>query len=75
MENLTEKELLEIYDIVFNSIHSNGFKTSEIKTLLFDKEYWFLELPKENWKDNLRSYFNNIDYNKSKLNINPLFNF
>lgn len=71
--NLTEEQLLEIYDLVFTTIHSVGFKTSEIKTLLFDKEYWFMERPKENWKEDIMNYLDTINYDKSLLNMNPNF--
>jgi len=67
---LTETQYLEIYDLVFTSVHSSGFKASEIRCLLFDADYWFLEKPKENWESNLFSYLENIQYDKSQLNIN-----
>lgn len=68
---LTEQQLLEIYDLVFSSVHSNGFKTAEIKDLLFENSYWFMERPKENWKENTMKYLDTIEYDKSLLNINP----
>lgn len=68
--NLNEKELLEIYDLVFTSVHSIGFKTAEIKTLLFDKDYWFMERPKENWKVDTMNYLDSIGFDKTLLNIN-----
>ena len=66
----TEQQLLEIYDLVFSSTHSNGFKTSEIKDLLFESDYWFLEKPKENWKSDLINYLDSNGIDKSKLNAN-----
>ena len=66
----TEKQLLEIYDLVFSSTHSNGFKTSEIKDLLFEPDYWFLEKPKENWKSDLINYLDSNGIDKSNLNAN-----
>ena len=68
--NLTEQHLLDIYNIVFSSVHSNGFKTAEIRTLLFDREYWFLEKPKENWYDNVIKYLESIGFDLSLLKIN-----
>ena len=66
----TEQQLLEIYDLVFSSTHSNGFKTSEIKDLLFEPDYWFLEKPKENWKSDLINYLDSNGIDKSNLNAN-----
>ena len=66
----TEQQLLEIYDLVFSSVHSNGFKTSEIKDLLFESDYWFLEKPKENWKSDLINYLDSNGIDKSNLNAN-----
>ena len=66
----TEQQLLEIYDLVFSSVHSNGFKTSEIKDLLFESDYWFLEKPKENWKSDLINYLDSHGIDKSNLNAN-----
>ncbi len=55
LNTVTEIELLEIYDLVFNSIHSDSFKKSEVKDL-FTNSYWFLEKPKINWKESLIVY-------------------
>lgn len=66
----TEQQLLEIYDLVFSSTHSNGFKTSEIKDLLFESDYWFLEKTKENWKSDLINYLESNGIDKSNLNAN-----
>ena len=66
----TEQQLLEIYDLIFSSTHSNGFKTSEIKDLLFESDYWFLEKPKENWKSDLINYLDSNGIDKSNLNAN-----
>ena len=70
--NLTENQLIEIYELVFSQVHSVGFKVSEIKTLLFDKDYWFLERPNESWYKNVINYLQLIGYDTSLLNINPL---
>jgi len=66
----TEHQLLEIYDLVFSSTHSNGFKTSEIKDLLFESDYRFMEKPNENWKSDLINYLNSNGIDKSNLNAN-----
>lgn len=68
---LTTQNLLEIYDLVFTNVHSNGFKCAEIKCLLFDSDYWFLEKPKDNWKASLMSYLETIGYDKGNLKLNP----
>lgn len=71
--NLTENQLLDIYGFVFSTTHSNGFKTSEIKDLLFNKDYWFLETPKEGWYRDVLKYLIAIGFNTSNLNINPKY--
>ena len=71
--NLTEQQLLEIYDIVFSNVHSNGFKTAEVRTLLFDREYWFMQKPKENWYVNLIQYLQSINFDLSLLKMNSAF--
>lgn len=70
---LTDDQLIEIFDLVFTSIHSSGFRKSEAHSLLFDSEYWFLERPKQNWQSNIITYLDAIGFDKSKLNINPHF--
>jgi hypothetical protein len=67
---LEMENLIEIYDIIFSSTHSNSFKISEIKSLLFDDEYTFGERPKENWYQNLINYLEDLNFDLSKLNIN-----
>jgi glucan phosphoethanolaminetransferase (alkaline phosphatase superfamily) len=71
--NLTEQQLLEIYDIVFSNVHSKGFKTAEVRTLLFDREYWFMQKPKENWYENLIQYLQSINFDLSLLKMNSAF--
>lgn len=66
----TDRQLLEIYDLVFSSTHSNNFKTSEIKDLLFESDYLFFEKPKENWKSDLINYLDSNGIDKSNLNTN-----
>lgn len=69
---MKEQQLLEIYDLVFSSVHSEGFKIAEVKTLLFDKDYWFLERPKESWENDLMMYLDVMGYDKSQLNMNSV---
>ena len=71
--NLTEQQLLEIYDIVFSDVHSNGFKTAEVRTLLFDRGYWFMQKPKENWYENVIEFLKSINFDLSLLQMNRLF--
>ena len=73
MSDLTAEQLLEIYDLVFSEIHSEGFKIAEIKVLLYDNTYWFLTKPKDNWKQDLTQYLISINYDKSQLDMNPAF--
>ena len=67
---LTDEQLIEIYKIVFSKIHSHGFMTCEVKDLLFQPGYWFMEKPNENWYTNLINYLDEIGYDKTNLNIN-----
>ena len=52
--DFTQGQLIEMYNEVFSSTHSDGFKIAEMKDLLFDKDYWFMESRKENWEENLK---------------------
>ena len=70
---LDKKNLLDIYDLIFTDVHSDGFKVAEIKDLLFNNTYWFLEKPKDNWQSELMSYLEKIGYDKSNLKMNPKF--
>lgn len=73
VKELTREQLLGLYNLVFSSVHSDGFKTSEMKDLLFDNEYRFLEKPNENWLENINKYFESNNIDKSILNINSIF--
>lgn len=71
MEQLNKEHLLKISDIVFSdSAHSKGFKVQEIKDLLFEDDYWFLEKPNKNWYNKTIEYLESINYDISFLNIN-----
>jgi len=63
---LTDEELIECFDLVFESTHSPGFKKSEMKDLLFTEGYWFMEKPKDNWLGNLTGYLRKV---KPGLNL------
>jgi len=63
---LTDEQLLKCYDIVFSKTHSDGFKIAEIKDVLYDPEYSFLESPKENWKENLGEYLISQNYENNR---------
>lgn len=67
---LTDKQLLELYNIVWCTTHSDGFKKSEIECLLFEPTYWFLIKPIDGWKDKLIEYLISIDYDVSKTTLN-----
>lgn len=51
----TEEQLVEMYNLVFKSPKSNGFMKAEMKDLLFDKDYWFMESKQDNWEENLKN--------------------
>ena len=68
---LTDEQLIEIYHIVFTDIHSPGFMTAEIKNLLFESDYWFLQPPRKNWKEDLINYLADTDFDTRNLNMNP----
>ena len=53
--DFTKEQLIEMYNEVFSTTHSDGFKIAEMKDLLFDKNYWFMEQRKENWEENLKT--------------------
>ena len=68
---MTDTQLIEIYHIVFSNAHSPGFMKAEVKTLLNDNEYGFIEKPNENWVSNLFKYFEDNNIKQSTLNMNP----
>lgn len=65
---ISNENLVECFDLVFSKVHSKGFKIAEISNLLYSDDYQFLEVPRENWKTNLRLflYTINVDYEFSK---------
>lgn len=67
---LTREELIEIADLFLDQVHSDGFKSAEAKTLLTDKDYWFLGNPKPNWKQDITNYLTAKGY---ELPITKLF--
>jgi len=66
---MTKEQLLKCYDLTFEQTHSDGFKTAEMKDLLYEKDYYFITKPKENWKDNIISYLNDSEIDISKFEI------
>jgi hypothetical protein len=64
---LTKEQLIECYDCVFTRVHSNGFKAAEMKNLITDKDYRFLEKPKEGWENALRSKLNELGFELDEL--------
>jgi hypothetical protein len=69
---LTNEQLIEIYHIVFSDIHSHSFMIDEVKNLLFESDYWFLQPPKDNWNNNLINYLSELkDFDTRNLNMNP----
>lgn len=69
-KELTDSQLIECFDLVYESTHSDGFKKAEMKDLIFDKDYWFLERPKEEWLSNLNLYLRTIDFDMSLTSFN-----
>lgn len=61
--DFTEEQLIEMYNEVFSTTHSDSFKTAEMKNLLFDKNYWFMEQRKENWEENLKTKLKEFSIN------------
>ena len=72
---LTEEQVIEAYSIVFGLTHSPGFKVAEMRDLLFDEGYVFLERPKEKWQGPLKEYLISINFPLSNLKMNPWLNF
>ncbi|MDR6734200.1 hypothetical protein [Sphingobacterium sp. 2149] len=56
LSELTEIQMFDLFAITFSSNHSPGFKTAEVKTMLTDQDYWFLERPKEGYKEAVLDY-------------------
>lgn len=67
---LSNTQLLQAYDIVFNHTHTDVFKLSEMKLLLYDNEYLFNESPNSYWYSNLIDYLLSIDYDCTRLKMN-----
>ena len=67
---LNNAQLLQAYDIVFNRTHSDVFKLSEMKLLLYDNEYLFNESPNSGWYGDLIEYLLSIDYDCTRLKMN-----
>jgi hypothetical protein len=61
--DFTDEQLVEMYNIVFFSVHTKSFKISEMKDLLFDKNYYFVQSRKENWKEKLKIKLIEFGYN------------
>jgi len=64
---LTREQLIECYDCVFTSVHSGGFKSAEMKDLISDAKYRFIERPKEGWEIALRIKLNELGFELDEL--------
>ena len=64
---LSREQLIELFDCVFTSVHSPGFKESEMKSLIYDSEYRFLERPKEGWESLLRAKINEMGFDLDEI--------
>jgi hypothetical protein len=63
----TRDQLITCYDCVFTRTHSDGFKEAEMKDLIYDPTYHFLERPKDGWEDCLRSKLAEMGFDLDKL--------
>lgn len=63
----TREQLIECFDCVFTSVHSDGFMEAEMKDLIYDSEYRFLERPKEGWQNALRSKLEEMGFDLDVL--------
>ena len=64
---LTREQLIECYDCVFDTVHSDGFKAAEMADLIYDITYRFLEKPKEGWEVSLRDKLAEMGFNLDEL--------
>lgn len=62
--DFTDDQLVEMYNQVFTNTHSRGFMIGEMKGLLFDKDYWFMEPKKLDWEENLKNKLKEFGYEK-----------
>lgn len=67
---LAETDYLKIYDLIFTETHSEGFKIAEVRTLLEDPEYCFLDKPREGWLLSLKNYLDSKAMIFSDFNMN-----
>jgi len=65
----TREQLIECFDCVFSKVHSDGFKEAEMKDLIYDREYRFLERPKVGWEIALKSKLNEMGFDLDTLRI------
>lgn len=50
-------QLIECFDVIFESVHSDSFKVSEMKYLIYSSDstpYYFAEKPRDGWEIALR---------------------
>lgn len=69
-KELTDIQLLEIADLFVKETHSEGWKKAEAKDLMSDDYTNFIEIPKDNWKENIIKYLTDRDF---KIPNNRLF--
>lgn len=64
-----DKHYINIFDLVFDTVHSDAFKIAEVKDLLFEDEYSFAEKPIDGWVQALKKYVlqNNLEFDLSHL--------
>lgn len=71
---LNNIELIHTFDLTFgkNQVLSDKFKMAEMKALLYEKDYEFLDEPLKNWHNRIINYCQNrkIDVNQFKINPN-----
>ncbi|WP_121665250.1 hypothetical protein [Mesonia aquimarina] len=68
---MDDKNLIEMFNVVFGTWHSDGFKVAEMKDFLYDVEYRPIEKLNENWYYGLLKYCEHNNIDKSKFEVNP----
>jgi hypothetical protein len=69
---LAHKNMLAMYDIVFDVMHSDDFKLTVIHNLLFDPTYKVDMQLKPNWFSNIMQYAQDNDIDTSMFTINTI---
>lgn len=71
-QELTREQLIECYDCVFDTIHSDGFKESEMRDLIYNKDYNFLKKPLKGWRDSLSNKLSEMGFDFDELRMKSM---